>query len=227
MVTFDNNAIVCAAIGIILLGVSTSLNYIIRGKVTGMSGIAYGIISLNKCTTLIYHSLTPREVDHCRRHVLYFFHFLSHFWQHLSQWVLAFRARKLNRVLDNLPWILFSWPPRFSVRSLVAVCTFLFAAISLSTLASYVGLGPFVDDSTLSPTIDYNHTVSSICILIVGLILPIIGYVVAKKYGSNFASKSQLTDQLIVFIVGVIFAIGLMVSGMSRRMNILQFLQLN
>lgn len=34
-------------------------------------------------------------------------------------------------------------------------------------------------------------------------------------------------DQIITFIVGLIFAIGLMVSGMSRRLNILQFLQLN
>lgn len=32
---------------------------------------------------------------------------------------------------------------------------------------------------------------------------------------------------MITFTVGLIFAIGLMVSGMSRRLNILQFLQLN
>lgn len=49
MVAFDLNTITFAAIGGLLLGLATSLNYIIRGKVTGMSGIAYGIISLNKC----------------------------------------------------------------------------------------------------------------------------------------------------------------------------------
>lgn len=49
MVTFDGNAVICAATGGLLLGLATSLNYIIRGKVTGMSGIFYGIISLNKC----------------------------------------------------------------------------------------------------------------------------------------------------------------------------------
>lgn len=113
------------------------------------------------------------------------------------------------------------------MRSMVAVCTFLFAAISISTFAYYVGLGPFVDDSNLSPTINYNHTVSSICMLIVGLAFPIIGFVVATKYFDQFNTASQLKDQLIVFITGVIFAVGLMVSGMSRRMNILQFLQLN
>lgn len=48
MVYFDGNAIIFAALGGILLGIATSLNYIVRGKVTGMSGIAYGIISLNR-----------------------------------------------------------------------------------------------------------------------------------------------------------------------------------
>ena len=39
--------------GGILLGVATSLNYITRGKVTGMSGIVFGIVSLNKGNFLI------------------------------------------------------------------------------------------------------------------------------------------------------------------------------
>lgn len=49
MVNFVPDAIIFASIGGILLGIATSLNYVVRGKVTGMSGIAYGIISLNKC----------------------------------------------------------------------------------------------------------------------------------------------------------------------------------
>ena len=50
MVQFDIDAITCAAIGGTLLGIATSLNYVLRGKVTGMSGIVYGITSLNKST---------------------------------------------------------------------------------------------------------------------------------------------------------------------------------
>lgn len=53
MVTFDTNQIIFASIGGLLLGVATSFNYIVRGKVTGMSGIVYGIISLNRCTQII------------------------------------------------------------------------------------------------------------------------------------------------------------------------------
>lgn len=54
MVTFDLDALKYAALGGTILGIATSLNYILRGKVTGMSGIVYGIVSLNKCN----HSLT-------------------------------------------------------------------------------------------------------------------------------------------------------------------------
>lgn len=53
MVTFDVNQIGFACLGGLLLGIATSFNYIVRGKVTGMSGIAYGIISVNKCTRLL------------------------------------------------------------------------------------------------------------------------------------------------------------------------------
>ena len=48
MVQFDGQYVLCAALGGILLGVATSINYILRGKVTGMSGIVFGIISINK-----------------------------------------------------------------------------------------------------------------------------------------------------------------------------------
>jgi hypothetical protein len=56
MVQFDGNQITFACIGGLLLGVATSLNYIVRGKVTGMSGIAYGVISLNKCKKGVIYS---------------------------------------------------------------------------------------------------------------------------------------------------------------------------
>jgi uncharacterized membrane protein YedE/YeeE len=57
--------------------------------------------------------------------------------------------------------------------------------------------------------------------------MPIVGFIVARNNVDQFKSWAQLNDQLIVFFVGLIFAIGLMISGMSRRINILQFLQIN
>lgn len=49
MVTIDENPFYYAAAGGIILGIATSINYMLRGKVTGMSGMVYGIVSLQKC----------------------------------------------------------------------------------------------------------------------------------------------------------------------------------
>ena len=50
MVNFDTNQIIFASIGGIILGIATSINYVIRGKVTGMSGTVFGIASGNLST---------------------------------------------------------------------------------------------------------------------------------------------------------------------------------
>lgn len=48
MVDINTNPLYFAAAGGVLLGVATSLNYCLRGKVTGMSGIVDGIFSCKK-----------------------------------------------------------------------------------------------------------------------------------------------------------------------------------
>ena len=57
MVIFEKDPIIFAVIGGIILGIATSLNYIVRGKVTGMSGIVFGIISLDKGIMIFYFQL--------------------------------------------------------------------------------------------------------------------------------------------------------------------------
>lgn len=53
-----------------------------------------------------------------------------------------------------------------------------------------------------------------------------IGFIIKKKNTpiDIMDSTHQIRDQVIVFIVGLLFAIGLMMAGMTRRINILQFL---
>lgn len=48
MVLVDENPYYFAAAGGVLLGIATSLNYCLRGRVTGMSGTLYGILTLHK-----------------------------------------------------------------------------------------------------------------------------------------------------------------------------------
>ena len=59
MDALETNPLIFAAIGGSILGLATSLNYIIRGKVTGMSGIVFGIASMDKCTLNIYLAQLP------------------------------------------------------------------------------------------------------------------------------------------------------------------------
>ena len=107
--------------------------------------------------------------------------------------------------------------PRLSPRSWIAVITFLMTAVGVSTLDYYYGLGP-LSGSPATPaatTIDHNLTANITFIL--GIAFPIAGVILG----------GGLFDKIVVFIVGFLFAGGLMISGMSRRSNILHFLQIN
>lgn len=50
MVDIETNPLYYAAAGGILLGISTSLNYVLRGNITGMSGIIYDVAFFNTST---------------------------------------------------------------------------------------------------------------------------------------------------------------------------------
>ena len=48
MVYIDTTSLYYAAIGGALLGIATSLNFGLRGKITGMSGLMYTLVSFNR-----------------------------------------------------------------------------------------------------------------------------------------------------------------------------------
>ena len=48
MVHIDTVSLGYAAIGGALLALATTLNYALRGRITGMSGYLYSIVSLNR-----------------------------------------------------------------------------------------------------------------------------------------------------------------------------------
>jgi uncharacterized membrane-anchored protein YitT (DUF2179 family) len=47
MIDLETNPLYYAAIGGIILGIATSFHYMLKGNVTGMSGIIYDIVFLN------------------------------------------------------------------------------------------------------------------------------------------------------------------------------------
>ena len=52
MVHIDTTALTHAAIGGALLGIAASLHYVLRGKITGMSGLLHSLVSLNRSKNL-------------------------------------------------------------------------------------------------------------------------------------------------------------------------------
>lgn len=113
---------------------------------------------------------------------------------------------------------------RLSLRSFVAVGTFLCVAMAVGTLGYYKSLG-FLSDEKLNPQTNINNYVTSAIFLAVGLLLPIVGYFMRDQ--SVYDSfGSYVKEHIIVYLVGVIFGLGLMISGMTRRIKIMRFLQI-
>ena len=54
MVNIDDNPLYYATIGGIIIGISTSVNYAFRGSVTGMSGMVYKTVTLDKSIIIYY-----------------------------------------------------------------------------------------------------------------------------------------------------------------------------
>lgn len=61
MIDITTNPLYYAAAGGIILGLATSINYCLRGKVTGMSGIVFGIVSCAKSSTALIQPNCPRR----------------------------------------------------------------------------------------------------------------------------------------------------------------------
>ena len=62
--------------------------------------------------------------------------------------------------------------------------------------------------------------------MVIGLLLPIVGYFCYPKE-ADFSIAEYLKEYVVVFMVGLIFGLGLMISGMTRRTKIMNFLQIS
>lgn len=89
-------------------------------------------------------------------------------------------------------------------------------------------MGPFTNEK-FNPQLTYDHGISANLLLAIGAVLPIVGGVVKSKteHHKKTTTNEIVSDQIITFIVGILFGCGLLLSGMVRRVNILGFLQIN
>lgn len=74
---------------------------------------------------------------------------------------------------------------RFSIRSLVAVITFLVSGLAIATIAYHAGgLGPFTEQE-FSPILMYNHSITANICIVIGVILPLIGLYLRVKTAND------------------------------------------
>lgn len=247
MVVTDVNPFYYAAIGGVILGLATSLNYCLRGKVTGMSGMLYAIFFWNRCI----HSFIIEDI-HEKLSIIggmlvsagMFFDVFgygssnnfapygpeleitkgtSYLGYALSGLLVGFGTKLGNGCTSGHGLCGIA---RLSKRSFVAVGTFLLCALAISTLRYHKTLGPFSDES-LNPQLSYHHLVSANVIIMVGALLPLIGgYLYATLENNTKTAAEMMLEQLVTFVTGVLFGLGLLVAGMVRRVNILGFLGL-
>jgi len=106
--------------------------------------------------------------------------------------------------------------PRLSVRSLAAVLTFM-ATANIAANAKYYLL-PSIDQTVET---QYNSDVYVIIAMMLGLVIILVN-IVQNKRGAQ-----GIKDILVSFIVGALFSLGLLVSGMAKKSKVGGFLTFN
>ena len=225
-----------AVLGGTLMSLSTSFHLYFKGRITGMSGIYYGIITNDpksfswKCLFLLVTVVTsiltwdivgfdklsddyPSLFDHPSRLIKN----LSKGGYFLAGLLVGLGTKLGNGCTSGHG---VCGLPRFSIRSWVYVPIFVICAILLATFRNYV---PFLEDNTndLFDSRDYS------CILNGVLLLASWGLI---YYGFYYLSKftwANMIDIVVTTITAILFALGLIISGMNKRSKILGFLILN
>lgn len=112
---------------------------------------------------------------------------------------------------------IFCGVPRLNNRAIVASVAFIGSGMGMATLRSEVSFlddGPTMDDDTYQ-TINLISHILWICILVLCVIFLI------KDCGNN-----SFWERVITFCLGLIYGVGLMISGMTRISKVLGFLTL-
>ena len=99
MVNIEENPLYYAAIAGLIIGIATSLNYAFRKSVTGMSGMLYSTVTLDKSTFSFNHRRNAKKYRYYWRHDANRRHLLWCFWVRNIQQIHTFRPRILNHHL--------------------------------------------------------------------------------------------------------------------------------
>jgi len=225
MVNFDVDGITFAFIGGVIISLSTTIHLFAKGRVTGMSGIFNGVITFTDFqwkSSFVAGLLLSSSIA-----------YLSQGFRSFSSGQYFFDKPEVFAKNTSIPALILAaflvglgtkmgngctsghgvcGIPRFSVRSLVAVPTFMASGILMANVKAHI-LPNF-------GTLDYDYDPESFAVgaLILSMVILVINFVANQK---GFAGTQ---DVFISFLVGMMFGFGLLLAGMSRKSKIVNFL---
>lgn len=226
-----------AVLGGALIAIATSLNLLMKGRITGMSGIFFGVITMDPksaywkvlyIATTFMTGLVVYQIAGFDKVGDDFPNFFDHpaiLIKELSKpgyfiaGLLVGLGTKLGNGCTSGHGV--CGLPRFSIRSWVYVPIFVAWAFIVATFRHYV---PFLneDDAHLLLGKDYEQITDAALLFTMWALVFYGFYHLVINY-----EKKRWFDIITTVLTAFIFAMGLIVSGMVKRSKILGFLVLN
>lgn len=233
---------ILASIGGILIAAASSLNLFLKGRVTGFSGVVFALWSgeegsntwrwsllLGLISSSSIVRLATLEKDT-------FFESQTAFSKDFSLLAIILSGMfvglgtKIGNGCTSGHGV--CGLPRFSLRSFVAVGVFLITGIVIATLRHHFPF--FTGDSFLTSwgvnmyekSGSFEEVFYSLILGVTILITSVYLFSIYKKEYNNQNSR-EFSDGLIGYLVGIIFGLGLCVSGMTKRSKVINFLSIS
>jgi len=225
---WDNTSIIYALIGGVLIALATSGNLWIKGRITGFSGAFFSLITINYEEGFIWKICFVSGLITMTFPFWYFeIKWAPYDWsakQNLSRAIIGgllvgFGTKTGNGCTSGHA---VCGIPRLSLRSFVATCIFMITGIAVATLIPFLNITTFPDIDIHFLDTNYKF-VASIFFIILFLFF-LYEVIVSFIKGSDSNVK---TDPIISFLLGLIFGLGLLISGMCDQNRILAFLNVD
>lgn len=217
-----------AILGGSLIAIASTLNLLFNGKITGISGIFFGIVSLENNSNWKLAFLNGMLVTSCfmkKFSQKNFFNTQEEFLGNISLIGLIISAflvgfgTKLGNGCTSGHGV--CGMPRLSLRSIVAVCVFMSSGVVIATLRYHFPF--FSQGNLLDLAIDSNTPlVETSFMIIFGLIF--LFFFIKCLFENDYIKAIEI---LLSFLFGCIFSAGLIISGMCKRTKILDFLTIS
>jgi uncharacterized membrane protein YedE/YeeE len=213
-----------AMMGGSLLAISSSLNLLLKGRITGISGIVYGLFTSSDYLWRLYFVLGLLYSS------LFSFLFIDKFlFDDVKTFTgdLSLTGFIFTGFLVGLGTKLANGCtsghgvcglPRFSLRSIVACGTFFTFGVLSATLRQFIPLfkgGSYINLNQLLNSKEFIHSLFTLLNLLVVFIFIRICF---KKCLKN------IIDFIVSFATGIVFGFGLIISGMVKKTKVINFL---